>query len=81
MVKESLQTAQKNKRERDKDLEAGVQKIDKLKARTSEIKTNKEYQALLKEIEAAEQEEQGDRRRHPSLDGEGRWRRRANNNG
>ena len=56
MVKESLQTAQKNKRERDKDLEAGVQKIDKLKARASEIKTNKEYQALLKEIEAAEQE-------------------------
>jgi uncharacterized protein len=56
MVKESLQTAQKNKRERDKDLEVGVQKIDKLKARASEIKTNKEYQALLKEIEAAEQE-------------------------
>jgi predicted nucleic acid-binding Zn-ribbon protein len=56
MVKESLQTAQKNKRERDKDLEVGAQKIDKLKARASEIKTNKEYQALLKEIEAAEQE-------------------------
>jgi predicted nucleic acid-binding Zn-ribbon protein len=34
----------------------GVQKVEKLKARTSEIKTNKEYQALLKEIEAAEQE-------------------------
>jgi predicted nucleic acid-binding Zn-ribbon protein len=56
MVKESLQTAQKNKRERDKDLEVGAQKVDKLKARTSEIKTNKEYQAMLKEIEAAEQE-------------------------
>ncbi len=56
MVKESLQTAQKNKRERDKDLEAGAQKVDKLKARASEIKTNKEYQALLKEIETAEQE-------------------------
>jgi predicted nucleic acid-binding Zn-ribbon protein len=55
-TKEALQTAQKNKRERDKDLEVGVQKVEKLKARTSEIKTNKEYQALLKEIETAEQE-------------------------
>ncbi len=55
-TKEALQTAQKNKRDRDKDLEAGVQKVEKLKAHTSEIKTNKEYQALLKEIEAAEQE-------------------------
>jgi predicted nucleic acid-binding Zn-ribbon protein len=55
-AKEALQTAQKNKRDRDKDLEADVQKVEKLKARTSEIKTNKEYQALLKEIESAEQE-------------------------
>ena len=55
-TKEGLQTAQKNKRDRDKDLEAGAAKVEKLKARTSEIKTNKEYQALLKEIETAEQE-------------------------
>ena len=55
-AKEALLTAQKNKRDRDKDLEAGVQKVEKLKARTSEIKNNKEYQALLKEIETAEQE-------------------------
>jgi predicted nucleic acid-binding Zn-ribbon protein len=55
-TKEALLTAQKNKRDRDKDLDVGVQKVEKLKARTSEIKTNKEYQALLKEIEAAEQE-------------------------
>ncbi len=55
-VKEGLNAAQKSKRDRDKDLEAGVQKVEKLKARTSEIKTNKEYQALLKEIETAEQE-------------------------
>jgi predicted nucleic acid-binding Zn-ribbon protein len=55
-AKEALQTAQKNKRDRDKDLEADVQKVEKLKARTSEIKNNKEYQAILKEIEAAEQE-------------------------
>ncbi len=55
-VKEGLNTAQKSKRDRDKDLEVGVQKVEKLKARTSEIKTNKEYQALLKEIETVEQE-------------------------
>lgn len=52
----ALKEAQKAKREREKDLEAGQQKIEKLKARTAEIKTNKEYQALLKEIEAAELE-------------------------
>jgi len=55
-VKEGLQTAQKNKRDRDQALESGVQKVERLKARTSEIKNNKEYQALLKEIEAGEQE-------------------------
>jgi predicted nucleic acid-binding Zn-ribbon protein len=55
-VEEALLTAQKVKRDRDKDLEAGVQKAEKLKTRSSEIKNNKEYQALLKEIEAAEQE-------------------------
>jgi predicted nucleic acid-binding Zn-ribbon protein len=54
--KENLASAQKSKRDRDKDLEVGVQKVEKLKARTSEIKNNKEYQALLKEIETAEQE-------------------------
>jgi uncharacterized protein len=52
----ALQKAQKAKRERDQELEAGLQKVQKLKARTSEIKTNKEYQALLREIETAELE-------------------------
>jgi predicted nucleic acid-binding Zn-ribbon protein len=55
-AKENLLAAQKSKRDRDKDLEAGVQKVEKLKTRSSEIKNNKEYQALLKEIETAEQE-------------------------
>ena len=55
-VKEALLAAQKVKRDRDKDLETGVQKVEKLRTRSSEIKNNKEYQALLKEIEAAEQE-------------------------
>ncbi len=52
----NLLAAQKNKRDRDKDLEVGIQKVEKLKTRSSEIKNNKEYQALLKEIEAAELE-------------------------
>jgi predicted nucleic acid-binding Zn-ribbon protein len=55
-AKEALLAAQKNKRDRDNDLEAGVQKVEKLKAHSSEIKNNKEYQALLKEIEAVERE-------------------------
>ncbi len=55
-VKENLRSAQKNKRDRDKDLESGALKVEKLKARTPDIKTNKEYQALLKEIETAQQE-------------------------
>ncbi len=55
-AKEALQAAQKIKRDKDKDLEAGLQKVEKLKARISEIKTNKEYQALLREIETATQE-------------------------
>lgn len=55
-VRESLLAAQKRKRDRDLDLEAGAQKIEKLKTRSAEIKNNKEYQAMLKEIEAAEKE-------------------------
>ncbi len=55
-VKNGLLEAQKKKRDRDQALEAGAQKVERLKARTSEIKTNKEYQALLKEIETAELE-------------------------
>jgi len=53
---EALAAAQKAKRERDSDLEQGGQKVERMKARTSEIKNNKEYQAHLKEIDAAEQE-------------------------
>ena len=54
-AQEALLAAQKDKRDRDKDLEAEVQKVVKLKERSAEIKNNKEYQALLKELEAAEQ--------------------------
>ncbi len=55
-AREALEAAQKGKRDRDRDLEEGGQKVEKLKARTPDIKTNKEYTALLKEIETAEQE-------------------------
>jgi len=55
-VREALESAQKNKRDRDRTLEEGAQKVEKLKSRTPDIKTNKEYTALLKEIETAEQE-------------------------
>ena len=55
-VREALDAAQKGKRDRDRDLEEGGQKVEKLKARTPDIKTNKEYTALLKEIETVEQE-------------------------
>jgi len=55
-AKDTLLAAQKNKRDRDKDLEVAVQKVEKLKTRSSEIKNNKEYQAILKEIESAELE-------------------------
>jgi predicted nucleic acid-binding Zn-ribbon protein len=55
-VREALETAQKSKRDRDRDLEGGAQKVEKLKSRTPDIKTNKEYTALLKEIETVEQE-------------------------
>jgi len=55
-VKETLLIVQKDRRDREQDLESGIQKTERLKGRASEIKTNKEYQALLKEIEVAEQE-------------------------
>ena len=54
-VREALETAQKSKRDRDRALEEEAQKVEKLKSRTPDIKTNKEYTALLKEIETVEQ--------------------------
>ncbi len=44
----------KKRRERERDLDSEEARIHKLKERISEIKTNKEYQAHLKEIETAE---------------------------
>jgi predicted nucleic acid-binding Zn-ribbon protein len=46
----------KKKREKEQVLEETGEKIKKMKGRVSEIKTNKEYQAHLKEIESSESE-------------------------
>ncbi len=51
-----LETLAKKKKAKDGLLDDVNEKVRKLKARTTEIKTNKEYQALLKEIEAGEKE-------------------------
>jgi predicted nucleic acid-binding Zn-ribbon protein len=46
----------KKKRDKEKALEEIQDKIQKMKARASDLKTNKEYQAHLKEIESSEKE-------------------------
>lgn len=45
---------QKLKREKDRQLQAGQEAMKKTRDRLSEVKTNKEYQSMLKEIEASE---------------------------
>jgi predicted nucleic acid-binding Zn-ribbon protein len=46
----------KNKRDKELEAEEFQEKINKLKAKTKDIKTNKEYEAFLKEIESFEKE-------------------------
>jgi hypothetical protein len=53
LAKESLEKLQKDRRKKEKDLEEEVDRVKKAEARVLEIKTNKEYQAVLKEIESA----------------------------
>ena len=53
-IKQQHEAFEKKKREKERALEDINDKINKLKMRTGEIKTNKEYQALLKEIKAVE---------------------------
>jgi len=48
-----LEKLQKERRQKEKDLEEEIARIKKTEARVFEIKTNKEYQAVLKEIENA----------------------------
>jgi len=56
LVKSRLDAAKKDLRIREKDLESANVKRSKLEARLYEVKTNKEYSAVLLEIEEAKQE-------------------------
>ena len=53
-IKMKFETLEKKKREKERAVEEVNERIGKLKAKTADIKTNKEYQALLKEIESVE---------------------------
>ncbi len=53
-VKTKAEAIEKKRRQKEIELQEAIDKIEKLKARTSEIKTNEEYQAHIKEIERAE---------------------------
>ncbi|HEY7521294.1 MAG TPA: C4-type zinc ribbon domain-containing protein [Methylomirabilota bacterium] len=55
-VKSRLEVTKKDLRTREKDLEVANVKRQKLEARLYEVKTNKEYSAVLLEIEEAKQE-------------------------
>ncbi len=55
-MKQKTESLSKKKREKEQFLEGTNEKIRKMKGRVSEIKTNKEYQAHLKEIETSEKE-------------------------
>jgi predicted nucleic acid-binding Zn-ribbon protein len=55
--KQKNETLAKKRKDKERSLDDIQEKIKKLKMRTSDIKTNKEYQALLKEIESAEKEQ------------------------
>ena len=54
-VQRALEENQKQRRERERDVEVHEEHMRKLKARLDDIKTNKEYQAHLTEIETAKQ--------------------------
>jgi predicted nucleic acid-binding Zn-ribbon protein len=54
--RKQAEEAEKKKREKERELDDTQEKTKKLKARTADVKDNKAYQALLKEIETAERE-------------------------
>ena len=55
-IKKKHEAVSKKKREKEIALSEAQEKIRKMKARASDIKTNKEYQAYQKEIETSEKE-------------------------
>ena len=50
-IKKKQEAALRKKREKESELSETQEKIRKMKARISDLKTNKEYQAYQKEIE------------------------------
>ncbi|MCX8027820.1 MAG: C4-type zinc ribbon domain-containing protein [Thermodesulfovibrionales bacterium] len=52
--KAKYQSLEKKKKAQEMDIEESLDKLNKLKSKTADIKSNKEYQAFLKEIETAE---------------------------
>lgn len=52
----NLSALEKRKKEKDRDIGEFDAKITKLRGKTSEIKTNKEYQAYIKEVENMQKE-------------------------
>jgi predicted nucleic acid-binding Zn-ribbon protein len=50
--KEKIESLEKERRQKERDLSTEQEKIKKAEGRMFEVKTNKEYQALLSEIEA-----------------------------
>jgi uncharacterized protein len=55
-IRQKTESLARKKREKEKNLDDINGKIGKMKSRVSDIKTNKEYQAHLKEIESSEKE-------------------------
>ena len=53
-IKKKQEAASRKKREKESELSETQEKIRKMKARISDLKTNKEYQAYQKEIEGSE---------------------------
>ena len=53
-IKKKQEAASRKKREKESELSETQEKIGKMKARISDLKTNKEYQAYQKEIEGCE---------------------------
>ena len=53
--KGQLETLEKDRRQKERDLTGEQEKIKRSEGRMSEVKTNKEYQALLNEIETFKQ--------------------------
>jgi predicted nucleic acid-binding Zn-ribbon protein len=54
-TQDRLEEVKQDRRKKERDLEVEVERVKKSQRRLFEVKTNKEYQALLKEIEAAKE--------------------------